>query len=139
MKSTLEITSEPTNADLDVIGGSLEAFNDADVGPSAKTPVAVFVRDDARKILAGISGHTAWGWLFVRWLWVDESLRGKNVAGQMLAAAEKEAAARGCHGAWIDTFSPVALKVYERAGYQPFGALEDFPKGRTRTFLQKKL
>jgi predicted GNAT family acetyltransferase len=57
----------------------------------------------------------------------------------MLAAAEVEAKARGCHGAYIDTFNPVALKVYRRAGYVPFGELRDFPKGRTRTFLQKSL
>ena len=57
----------------------------------------------------------------------------------MLAAAETEARTRGCHGAWIDTFSPVALKVYRRAGYVPFGELADFPRGRTRTFLQKPL
>jgi hypothetical protein len=57
----------------------------------------------------------------------------------MLAAAEAEARARGCHGSYIDTFSPVALRVYQRAGYRPFGALPDFPKGRTRTFLQKPL
>jgi GNAT superfamily N-acetyltransferase len=89
--------------------------------------------------VAGISGYTAWGWLYVQWLWVDESLRGRTIAGRMLDAAEKEAAARGCHGAYIDTFSPVALKTYVRQGYAPFGAMDDFPKGRTRTFLQKRL
>ena len=57
----------------------------------------------------------------------------------MLDAAEQEAVARGCRGAWIDTFNPTAAKVYQRQGYQPFGALPDFPVGRSRTFLQKKL
>jgi hypothetical protein len=57
----------------------------------------------------------------------------------MLDAAETEADARGCHSAYIDTFSPVALRVYQRHGYVPFGHLENFPAGRTRTFLQKKL
>jgi hypothetical protein len=33
----------------------------------------------------------------------------------------------------------VALRVYRRAGYLPFGELPDFPPGRTRTFLQKQL
>jgi hypothetical protein len=57
----------------------------------------------------------------------------------MLEAAEAEGRARGCHGAYIDTFSPVALKTYRRAGYTAFGELQDFPAGRTRTFLQKRL
>ncbi|RWF68689.1 MAG: GNAT family N-acetyltransferase, partial [Mesorhizobium sp.] len=29
--------------------------------------------------------------------------------------------------------------VYQRQGYQPFGTLADFPVGRSRIFLQKKL
>lgn len=57
----------------------------------------------------------------------------------MLAAAETEAAARGCHGADIDTFNPVALKAYQRAGYAPFVVMPYFPKGRTRSFLSKSL
>jgi predicted GNAT family acetyltransferase len=75
----------------------------------------------------------------VQWLWLDDGLRGKGMAGRMLDMAEIEAVKRGCHGAYIDTFNPVALRVYERQGYVPFGELADFPKGRTRTFLQKPL
>jgi GNAT superfamily N-acetyltransferase len=61
------------------------------------------------------------------------------VAARLLAAAEAEARARGCHGAYIDTFSPQALHVYQKAGYAVFGAMPDFPKGRTRSFLSKGL
>jgi len=32
-----------------------------------------------------------------------------------------------------------AAKVYERQGYRPFGTLPDFPAGRSRIFLQKRL
>lgn len=136
---TTTITDMPTQADLEIIGASLAAFNDQDVGPSNRQPLAVFTRDSYGTIVAGISGYTAWGWLYVQWLWIAEGQRGQGLAGQMLAAAEVEAKARGCHGSYIDTFSPVALKVYQRAGYVAFGELKDFPKGRTRTFLQKAL
>ncbi|WP_439601894.1 GNAT family N-acetyltransferase [Devosia sp.] len=133
------VTETPTAEDLAVIGGRLTAFNEADVGPAERRLLAVVVRDDDGSIVAGVSGYTAWGWLYVQWLWVAEEQRGAGLAGRMLAAAETDAKARGCHGAYIDTFSPVALKTYRRAGYLPFGALEDFPPGRTRTFLQKRL
>lgn len=139
MKTTLEITAEPAPHDLAFVGESLTAFNDSDVGTSGRKPLAVFVRNDAGAIVAGISGYTAWGWLYVQWLWVDEKLRGQHTAGSMLDAAEGEAVARGCRAAWIDTFNPTAAKVYERQGYSPFGALPDFPAGRSRVFLQKKL
>ena len=135
----ISVSAAPTAAELERIGGGLASFNDSDVGPAGRVALAVLVRDAAGKLCGGLSGYTAWGWLYVQWLWLDAGHRGQGLAAQMLAAAEVEAKARGCHGAYIDTFNPVALKVYIRAGYVPFGELEDFPKGRTRTFLQKSL
>jgi GNAT superfamily N-acetyltransferase len=133
------VTPTPTPAELEAISGGLNAFNESDVGPADRTPLAVVVRDRTGSIVAGISGYTAWGWLYLQWLWVAETQRGGGLAGRMLALAEDEGRARGCHAAYIDTFNPVALKTYERAGYVAFGRLDDFPKGRTRTFLQKRL
>ena len=134
----IDVTATPSANDLAAIGGGLSSFNDADVGPAGRINLAVLVHDGGQ-LVGGISGYTAWGWLYVQWLWLDAAHRGQGLAGQMLAAAEAEAKARGCHGSYIDTFSPVALRVYQRAGYRPFGALPDFPKGRTRTFLLKPL
>ncbi|PBB84998.1 MULTISPECIES: GNAT family N-acetyltransferase [unclassified Mesorhizobium] len=139
MKTTLEITAEPLPQDLAFLGERLTAFNDGDVGASDRKALAIFVRDDDGAIVAGVSGYTAWGWLFVQWLWVDEKLRGRRTAASMLDAAEREALERGCRGAWIDTFNPIAAKAYQRQGYQPFGTLADFPVGRSRIFLQKRL
>lgn len=135
----LSVTSTPSPDEIDLIGSSLAAFNDTDVGPAQRQTLAVLARDKDGSLLAGISGYTAWGWLYVQWLWVRETERGRGLAGRMLAAAEAEAKSRGCHGSYIDTFNPVALRAYERAGYRPFGSLADFPAGRTRTFLQKQL
>lgn len=139
MNVVIDVEADPAAADIALVGSKLTEFNTIDAGPAGRMALAVFVRDENATILAGISGYTAWGWLYVQWLWVDESLRGCNMAGRMLAAAEQEAARRGCHGAYIDTFNPVALKVYQRQGYEPFGVLANFPPGRTRTFLQKRL
>jgi GNAT superfamily N-acetyltransferase len=135
----ISVTASPTQAELDAIGGGLAAFNDSDVGPANRIALAVVVRDDTGAIVAGVSGYTAWGWLYLQWLWVAEAQRGQRLAGRMLALAEDEARVRGCHASYIDTFNPVALKTYERAGYSAFGRLDDFPTGRTRTFLQKQL
>ena len=136
---SLTVTSTPAPQDLAVIGEGLTSFNEQDAGPAERMVLAVFVRDEAGRLVGGISGYTAWGWLYVQWLWLDASQRGKRLAGKLLAAAEAEATARGCHGSYIDTFNPVALTTYQRAGYVPFGELKDFPKGRTRTFLSKPL
>jgi GNAT superfamily N-acetyltransferase len=133
------VTASPSADELAAIGSRLKAFNEADVGPADRMELAVLMRDASGEIVGGVSGYTAWGWLYVQWLWVAETQRGHGLAGRMLAAAEDEARTRRCRASWIDTFNPVALKIYQRAGYQPFGALDDFPIGRTRTFLQKRL
>lgn len=137
--STITVSAEATPEELAALASGLSAFNQDDVGPSERLAIAVLVKDANCAVVGGLSGYTAWGWLYVQWLWLAETWRGQGLAGQMLEAAEAEARRRGCHGAYIDTFNPVALKVYQRQGYGPFGELADFPPGRTRTFLQKAL
>ncbi len=139
MELTFETTETPDPADVAVIGSSLAAFNDADVGPAERRVIAVIVRDGEGGIVAGLSGYTAWGWLYVQWLWVAEAARRQGVARRMLGEAEEEAVRRGCHGALIDTFSPRAESIYRQQGYEVFGVLPDFPVGRSRAFLQKRL
>lgn len=134
----ISITDAPSADELKLIGDGLGAFNESDVGPSGRHAIAGLVRIDDR-LVAGLSGYTAWGWLYVQWLWIAEDQRGQGLAARLLAAAEAEAITRGCHGAYIDTFSPQALHVYKKAGYVVFGALADFPPGRTRSFLSKSL
>lgn len=136
---TITVTAQATAEELAVIGQGLTSFNESEVGPAERLSLTVLVRDDARTILGGLSGYTAWGWLYVQWLWFDATLRNQGMAGRVLSAAEAEARQRGCHGSYIDTFNPQALRAYQRQGYIPFGELPNFPPGRTRTFLQKPL
>lgn len=134
-----ELTASPSTVELAAITDALSAFNNSDVGPSDRQPLAVLIRDTDGKVTGGLSGFTAWGWLFTQMLYIPDTLRGTGIARKILAKAEDEAKARGCRGAWIDTFNPQALRAYLRQGYEIFGELEDFPEGRTRSFLRKNL
>lgn len=138
MTAELEVSETPDADAVAAIGGGLAAFNEADAGPANRRALAVVLRE-AGKVVGGLSGYTAWGWLYVQWLWLQDTHRGQGWAARLLRAAEAEARQRGCHGAYIDTFNPVALKAYTKEGYQPFGQLDDFPRGRRRTFLKKSL
>lgn len=138
MTQSFRVTDQP-DAEVAQIGKALAGFNDADVGPSGKRPLAVLVYDADGRVVGGLSGSTGWGWLYIQWLWVDTSQRGQGIAGKILQHAEAEARARGCVGAHIDTFSPVALRVYQRQGYKVFGEIPDFVAGRTRIFMSKIL
>ncbi|MDO3431499.1 GNAT family N-acetyltransferase [Rhizobium sp. CBN3] len=134
-----ELTASLSAVELAAITDALSAFNNSDVGPSDRQPLAVLIRDTDGTVTGGLSGFTAWGWLFTQMLYIPDTLRGTGIAGKILAKAEDEAKARGCRGAWIDTFNPQALRAYLRQGYEIFGELEDFPEGRTRSFLRKNL
>lgn len=139
MTQPFNLTEEPSPDDLAAIGQGLNAYNVADVGPSDRRLIAVILRDAAGHAIGGLSGYTSWGWLFTQQLFIPETLRGQGLVGKLLTAAEAEASARGCKGAWIDTFNPVALRAYQKQGYAVFGEIPDFVEGRTRTFLQKRL
>jgi GNAT superfamily N-acetyltransferase len=95
------------------------------------------VHDEAGQLTAGLCFVLAWQWMFVEALWVDEAWRGRGVGAALLRQAEEQAATSGCHSAWLDTFQ--ARDFYLRFGYEPFGALEDYPVGQTRFFLRKRL
>jgi GNAT superfamily N-acetyltransferase len=135
----LALTDTPGESDLAAISSGLTDFNAADIGPSGRRTLAILIRDETGNTIGGISGYTGWGWLFTQWLFVPDVLRGQGMAGKMLDLAEAEAILRGCHSAWIDTFNPQALRAYQRQGYKVFGELPDFPPGRSRCFLQKRL
>ena len=70
---------------------------------------------------------------------IPEDLRRDGLGASLLAQAEREARARGCHGAWLDTYSFQARGFYERQGYSVFGRIDDYPPGHCRYFLSKRL
>jgi GNAT superfamily N-acetyltransferase len=121
-----------------VVLDSLIAFNDRKAGESGYRPLALAIEDERGQMIGGLSGATAYGWLFVELLFVPESLRGQGVGTELIGRAEEEAVARGCHSVWLDTFEFQALGFYERMGYACFGELKNYPAG-SRFFMSKRL
>ena len=134
----LAVEDAPAEADLDTLANALEAFNERS-WPRHQPwqTLGVFLRD-AGRILAGVGGETYAGWLFARYCWVSESLRGQGVGSALLGSAETRAIERGCHSVWLDTFSFQAPGFYRKLGYEVFGELAWSTEHR-RIFLQKKL
>ncbi len=85
----------------------------------------------------GLWGCTLFQWLHVQMLFVPERLRGQGVGSALMATAETEARARGCHGVLVDTFSFQAAPFYQKLGFTLFGVLEDFPPGHDRLYFRK--
>ena len=119
--------------------GPLGAFNAAKIGPSDYQPLVVALRDDNGVPQGGVWGYTAHGWLFIQFLVVAEALRGAGHGRALMAAAEQEALARGCHAVWLDTLEFQARGFYEKLGYELFGELPGYPPPYCRFFMKKSL
>ncbi len=91
------------------------------------------------RVLGALVGFTNFGWLYVKYLAVDASLRGQGFGARLIARAEAIARERGCTAVWLDTFSFQAPGFYRKMGYAEFGRLDDYPKGHARHFFAKWL
>ena len=135
----LTVEDAPADADVDVLAYALEAYNEGRWPQHPPwQPFAIFLREEAQ-IVAGLAGETYCGWLFVKYLWVSDGLRGRGVGRELMAQAEVLARERGCHSAHLETFSFQALGFYQRLGYEVFGSLDDHPRGSQRYFMRKLL
>ncbi|WP_199535828.1 GNAT family N-acetyltransferase [Dyella psychrodurans] len=134
----LEVVNEPTAEDRAAIAAPLVIYN-RDHGPPADAkPLALLLKDNDGQTVGGLWGKTVYDWMYVELLAVPESMRGKGMGAALMRAAEDVAIARGCIGAWLDTFAFQARPFYEKLGYSIFGELADHPRGGSRYFLHKK-
>jgi GNAT superfamily N-acetyltransferase len=139
---TLRLSAEHETAspeDVRFVGDQLTAFNRAHAPDPGWSHVRLFLRDETGAIRGGLLGDVYFGWLYVAILWIDEAHRGQGHGQELLRQAEDEAAARGCHAVWLDTFAFQAPDFYPGLGYQQFGRLDDYPEGISRHFFRKKL
>ena len=135
----LNIETQPDPHDLAFVENRLIEYNYAATGRDDGVDLAIFIRNDAGEITAGITGYTWAGWLEVQFLWVHDGLRGQGIGKRLLLAAEAEAVRRGCKRALLDSHDFQAPDFYKKLGYEVFGVLPDFPEGYSHYFLTKKL
>lgn len=139
MNITMRTTDTFDEATRGVIVGGLVGYNQARTGRTDARPLVVAIHDEQGQVIGGLWGRTAYDWLFVELLFVPEPLRGQGVGTDLMRRAEAEAAARGCHSAWLDTFEFQARGFYERLGYRCFGELANYPAGSSRYFMARAL
>src|SRR5437879_2164802 len=117
------LISEPqaSPSDLHFIQDAVDEYNMVTVNDRNYSPVRIFMRDDAGKIVGGILGDIWGGWLYISYLWVAPELQRQGYGTRLLAAAEEEGRAKGCRYAMLETHSFQAPDFYQRAGYQVAG------------------
>ena len=129
----------PAKEETERIRAELFRFNSDRVGDDGHEPLNIVEYDEKGNVIGGIIGGTYWGWMYVDILWVHENHRRSGIGSKLLAAAEKEAKARGCHHVHLDTMSWQAPEFYKKHGYTVVGILPDIPTGNQKYLLMKEL
>ena len=132
------VEDHPNPLDIDVLETQIRREASAATGLGDEVDLAIFVRD-AGRVVAGISGWTWGDCCELQNLWVEPSLRGRGLATRLIAAAEAEAAARGCSQTVHFTYAFQAGALYEQNGYELVGRVEDFPSGTDVLWYRKSL
>jgi GNAT superfamily N-acetyltransferase len=134
----LVVEDHPDPLDVELLETQIRSEASAATGLGEEVELAIFVRE-AGTIVAGISGWTWGDCCELQSLWVTPRLRGRGLAQRLIAAAEAEAATRGCRQTVHFTYDFQAQPLYERLGYELVGRVEDFPTGSDALWFRKRL
>jgi GNAT superfamily N-acetyltransferase len=132
------LEADPDPLDIEFLEMQIRREASSAMGLGDEEDLAIFVRDSGR-VVAGISGWTWGDCCELQSLWVEPGLRGAGLGSGLLAAAEAEAAARGCTQTVHFTYDFQARALYERRGYELVGSVKDFPSGTDALWFRKCL
>ena len=110
---------------------------------STNQAMVLVAETPTNELAGGLLATTAYGWLHLEALWVDDAFQRMGIGARLLAAVEKAARNHACHAIWLDTSNRDALRFYSRFGFEEFGRLnnrpDQFPPDHQRWFLSKSL
>ncbi len=133
------LSDDVSDSDRSAIVAGLVAFNGDHGFPWPGRDLNLVLRNGENTVVGGLIGETNASWLFIKGLWVAESLRGRGHGRRLLAAAEDRARGLDCIGVYLDTYDFQARPFYEHLGYRVFGELRDLPPGGAKYYLAKRL
>ncbi|MBE6054853.1 MAG: GNAT family N-acetyltransferase [Clostridium sartagoforme] len=134
-----KITSMPSEEDKQEIYEQLLKYNLQHLENSNVEELGIFFEGEEGIKVAGLIGKTHGNWLTIDYLWVDESLRGRDIGSEIVKKAENEAKARGCKYVFLNTFSFQAEGFYFKLGYQKVFSLEKYPVTGERHYFIKTI
>ncbi|MBE6049745.1 MAG: GNAT family N-acetyltransferase [Clostridium sp.] len=134
-----EVTDKIEKADEEVIYNGLLEYNLKRLEDKEPKELGIYIRNDKNEIIAGLIGSTHGNWLLVKYLWLEEELRGSGIGSKILKKAEETARDRGAKYVFLDTFSFQAPMFYEKQGYKKVFVLDNYPITGKRYYYTKEL
>jgi GNAT superfamily N-acetyltransferase len=129
----------PKQEDLEFLENELLEFNRGKIENYGYSHFCYKYLNNFNSIIAGIDCQVGGGWLYIGSLWVEKTEREKGIGNKLLYVAERKAIEKGCHSAYLYTYSFQSPEFYEKNGYTAFGKLEDFCGDHEKLFLKKRL
>ena len=139
METELVVETEPGPEQVQYLEDRIYEYNADTTRLDDGEWLAIFLRDDTGRIIAGISGNTWAGCCEIRQFWVEKSQRGLGMGGRLLAAVEREARRRGCTQIILMTFSFQAPAFYARRGFITVTVLDGYRGGHHNLLMRKRL
>ncbi len=125
--------------EYEAINIGLNGYNEKFTGSLLREDVSSVLKDNAGNTLGAIIGEINWGWLYIKALWIDESLRNEGWGSKLLYDLEKYSLSSGISNVRLETTTFQALGFYKKLGCTVFAELEDMPPGETIFFLKKSI
>ncbi|CAK1835599.1 GNAT family N-acetyltransferase [Vibrio crassostreae] len=136
MEYTLD--TDPSDSDINEVRAGLIKHNTPFLEGIPKSQVGYYAMEEVVKV-GGVIADLWGNWLLIKFLWVDDSMKGKQVGSQLLQRLEEYAQSQGCTSSLVDTLSFQAEPFYEKHGYQCQMVLENYPLDSSLAFLTKSL
>jgi len=135
----IEVLQNPDQDLIDFLDKKIVDFNWENWEVQERKPIAVQIKNDQGKVIAGAAGRTFGNWLQLNTLWVCDKLRGQNIGSDILKSFELAGKNRGCTKCLLDTLNFQAMPFYEKHGYETQWVQENYPKTGCKYFMTKTL
>lgn len=109
------------------------------VGHDEKFEPEAFVATDDNEFAGMAVGQLFWGALHVKYVFVDESYRGKGLGSRLMEQVILYGLANKCPFAFVETMSFQALDFYQKIGFQLEFTRSGYAHGTSFHYLRKDL
>ena len=92
------------------------------------------------RVVGGLFAETQFAWLRISIMAVSPECRSRGIGAALLAEAERQAMARGCRYAYVDTMEYQAPRFYLARGFVIVGRIPDWDsRGHAKLYFSKRL
>jgi ribosomal protein S18 acetylase RimI-like enzyme len=129
----------PPSQDGDIL---FEGINEQAVQKKGLRPVesfGIFLKNDKKEVVAGLTGIFLYGCVHIDLLWVQEKYRDQKMGKDLMFKAEEFAREKECHFATVFTMDWEALPFYQKLGYEIEFVREGYEKQSRMYMLRKQL